>query len=78
MPTINVLNKSIKIIKFFPVKCSSFLKAQISLYIAWASFCNVCLFSQVLEDRVPFLMGSIKDLQHYVPSSKDSIVSGLI
>ena len=32
-------------------------------------------FPQVLEDRVPFLMGSIKDLQHYVPSSKDSIVS---
>lgn len=30
--------------------------------------------NDVLEDRVPFLMGSVKDLQHYVPSSKDSIV----
>ena len=36
------------------------------------------LYLQVLEDRVPFLMGSIKDLQHYVPSSKDSIVSHLL
>ena len=30
---------------------------------------------QVLEDRIPFLIASVKDIQHYVPNSKDSVVS---
>ncbi|KAL5007330.1 hypothetical protein ScPMuIL_016136 [Solemya velum] len=28
----------------------------------------------VLNERIPFLMGSIRDLKHYVPSTKDSTV----
>jgi len=33
------------------------------------------LFPQVLEQRIPFLMASVKDLQHFVPNTKDSKVS---
>ena len=32
----------------------------------------------VLEDRIPFLMASIKDLQHFVPSAKDMKVKHAI
>ena len=30
---------------------------------------------QVLDQRIPFLIGSIEDIQHHVPNTKDSMVS---
>ena len=33
----------------------------------------ICLF-QVLEQRIPFLLSSIKDFQQHVPSGQDSMV----
>ena len=36
----------------------------------------VCL-DQVLEERIPFLLSSVKDFQHHVPNGQDSMVSGL-
>lgn len=35
----------------------------------------VVLCVKVLEDRIPFLMASVQDLQHFVPNMKDTKVS---
>ena len=38
----------------------------------------MCVLSQqVLEERIPFLLSSIKDFQQHVPNDQDSMVSAI-
>lgn len=46
---------------------------MIGVLLSFRSLAQEALLD-VLEDRIPFLMASVKDLQHFVPNTKDSKV----
>ena len=64
--TINAFSKTIRIIKTFPMKFSSFLKVQNSLYIVWASFRNATAqnYDAHMLSLLPENLGTQRVLTH--------------